>query len=78
MLVCVGCGKSKIDAVTVPAKPADVTEPDSEISNSALTIHPITLRSVYTWINDHKILKQYMTMLISMCQLKSSRSIRVN
>ena len=66
MLVRVGCGIAEIDAVTVPAKPADVAEPDSEISNSALTIHPITLRSVRTRMGNNEVFDQDMTVLIAM------------
>ena len=66
MLIRVGCGIAEIDAVTIPAKPADVAEPDSEISYTILTIDPVALGSVRTWTNNNEVFDQDMAVLIAM------------
>src|SRR5947208_2818777 len=70
MLVRVGCGIAEIDAVTVPAKPADVAEPDSEISYTILTIDPVALRSVRTRTGNNEVFDQYLAVLIAVSQLE--------
>src|SRR5207253_1709290 len=78
MLVCVGCGKSKIDAVTIRPKAPDVAEPDSEISYAILTIDPVALPAVRAGMIDQKVFDQDMAVLITASQLERSGRVGID
>src|SRR6267378_6799150 len=78
MLIYVGSRHRTNDAFTSNAKPSDFAQSDSEISYAILTIDPVALPSVYTWMINQKVLDQDMTMLVPVSQLKCSRSIRID
>jgi len=78
LLVRVRCGIGEIDTVPARAKPADVAEPDSEISYTVLTIDPVALSAVRGRMINHKILDQNMVMLIAVGCLKARRGIRID
>src|SRR6266496_1089319 len=78
LLVRVRCGIGEIDTITTPAKPADIAEPDGEISDSVLAIDPVALSPVRAGMIDHKILDQNIVVLIAVRCLKGCWGIWVD
>ena len=78
VFIHIGSRHRNIDAVTIFVTPSDFAQSDSEISYPVLTINPVALPSVYTWISNQKVLDQDMTMLVPMSQLKRSGGIGID